>query len=100
MSAFVLTNAAKADLKEIGCYTQDTWGVAQRNRYLAMLDESFHKLSGNPLMGRDCSDIRPGYRKHHVGKHLVFYRELETSQIEIVRILHERMDMDTRIGEL
>jgi toxin ParE1/3/4 len=99
MSGFVLTHAAKADLKEIGRYTQETWSEAQRNRYLAMLDESFHNLSGNPLIGRDCSDIRPGYRQHQVGRHLVFFRQLATNQIEIVRILHERMDVESRIGE-
>ncbi len=26
-------NAAKADLKNIGRYTQETWGIEQRNRY-------------------------------------------------------------------
>ncbi|MDT4292189.1 hypothetical protein RO575_21705 [Methylomonas sp. MO1] len=26
----------------------------------------------NPLIGRDCSEILPGYRKLPVGKHLVF----------------------------
>lgn len=100
ITAFVLTNAAKADLKEIGRYTQDNWGLAQRDRYLTMLDESFHKLSGNQLMGQDCSDIRPSYRKYHVGKHFVFYRQLASNQIEIVRILHERMDVEIRIAEL
>jgi toxin ParE1/3/4 len=34
MPRFVLTNAAKADLKAIGRYTQVTWGRDQRTRYL------------------------------------------------------------------
>jgi len=99
MPGFVLTNAAKADLKAIGRYTQDTWGVEQRNRYLALLDRSFHDLAANPLMGRDCGYIRPGYRKYRSGKHLVFYRQGEADQIEIVRILHERMDVDACLSE-
>ena len=99
MSGFVLTKAAKADLKSIGRYTQNTWGVEQRNRYLAMLDSSFHDLMANPRMGRDCSDIRLGYYKHRVGKHRVFYRHSEANQIEIVRILHERMDVEARLSE-
>lgn len=48
MSGFVLTNAAKADMQEIGRYTQDKWGTAQRNRYLSMLDESYHKTQRPP----------------------------------------------------
>ena len=38
MPGFLLTNAAKSDLKNIGLYTQETWGVEQRNRYLTFLD--------------------------------------------------------------
>ncbi len=94
MPRFVLTNAAKADLESIGRYTQDKWGREQRNRYLALLDASFHDLAGNPLLGRDCSDIRAGYRRYGFGKHLVFYRQNDSDHIEIVRILHERMDAE------
>jgi toxin ParE1/3/4 len=54
MPGFVLTDAAKADLKAIGRYTQGTWGLEQRNRNLALLDRSFHDLAAYPLMGRDC----------------------------------------------
>lgn len=99
MPGFVLTHAAREDLKSIGRYTQDRWGRDQRNRYLAALDASFHDLATDPLMGRDCSDIHAGYRKHRVGKHLVFYRQLDSDQIEIVRILHERMDVEVRLSE-
>jgi toxin ParE1/3/4 len=41
MPRFVLTNAAKADLKAIGRYTQVTWGRDQRTRYLTALDTGF-----------------------------------------------------------
>ena len=99
MPGFVLTHAAKADLKAIARYTEETWGRDQRNRYLALLDRSFHEVVANPLLGRDCSDIRAGYRKHRVGKHMVFYRQSATGPTEIVRILHERMDVATRLPE-
>jgi toxin ParE1/3/4 len=97
MPGFVLTNAAKSDLKSIGRYTQVTWGVEQRNRYLTLFHRSFHDLAVNPLMGRDCGDIRSGYRKLPIGKHLVFYRQKEPDVIEIVRILHERMDSESHL---
>jgi toxin ParE1/3/4 len=100
MPRFALTRAAVADLKAIGRYTHQTWGLAQRNRYLALLDDSFHRLADNAQLGWDCSDLRAGYRKYHIGKHVVFYRQIEDRQIEIVRVLHDRMDMQTRIGDL
>lgn len=99
MPRFILTKKAKADLKAIGRYTKETWGPEQRNRYLTMLDNRFHDLAAHPLKGRDCSDIRPGYRKHGVGKHIVFYRQSETDDIEIVRVLHERMDVESHLSE-
>ena len=95
MASFTLTNLAKADLKEIGLYTQKRWGREQRNLCLSMLDASFQQLAANPLVGKDCSDIRNGYRKLSAGSHVIFYRQNFVDSIEIVRILHGRMDIET-----
>ena len=98
MPSFTLTNMAKADLKEIGHYTQNRWGRDQRDQYLKMLDVSFQKLAANPLKGKDCSDIRIGYRKLNAGSHVIFYRQTLTDTIEIVRVLHGYMDIETRLS--
>ena len=74
MPAFRLTAKARADLLEIGRYTQRTWGRDQRNRYLSHLDEAFHLLAQEPDRGRPCDEIRQGYRKYYVGRHVIFYR--------------------------
>ena len=96
MPSFRLTERAKADLRAIGRYTQTTWGREQRNIYLARLDASFHLLACEPHRGRACDDIRPGYRKYHVGRHLIFYRE-SPEGVEIIRILHDRMDIEAHL---
>lgn len=98
MPTFTLTTMAKADLKEIGHYTQNRWGREQRDQYLTMLDVSFQQLAANPLKGKDCSDIRIGYRKLNVGSHVIFYRQTLTGTIEIVRVLHGHMDIETRLS--
>ncbi len=98
MSTFTLTNKAFADLKDIGRYTLQQWGREQRNLYLKMLDATFRQLAANPLKGKDCSDIRNGYRKFNAGGHVIFYRQLSSDTIEIVRILHGRMDCETRLS--
>ncbi|MFM6113960.1 MAG: type II toxin-antitoxin system RelE/ParE family toxin [Cuspidothrix sp.] len=98
MSAFRLTKLAKQDLLSIGRYTQKTWGSEQRNRYLTMLDDCFCLLAQDPNKGRSCDEIRPGYRKYHIGRHLIFYREAE-EHIDIIRILHDRMDIDSHFEE-
>ena len=97
MPGFRLTKLAKADLKDIGRYTQDVWGREQRNRYLANLDTSFHDLARAPQKGRSCDDIRQGYRKYQVGRHVIFYRRQDDADIEIIRILHDRMDAETHL---
>lgn len=96
MAGFYLTQAAKADLKEIGRYTKQQWGNAQRDKYLAVLDDCFHLLAAHPLRGTDCSYIRDGYRKYGAGSHVVFYRQTDTA-VEIVRILHGSMDTERRL---
>lgn len=96
--AFYLTRKAKADLKDIARYTQKQWGVKQRNIYLTRIDDAFRDLSNDPDKGRTCDDIRQGYLKYRVGKHVIFYRKINTTDIEIVRVLHERMDFESRLG--
>ena len=96
MPAYRLTNKALEDLRSIARYTEQTWGREQRNKYLSKLDASFQMLVYEPKLGRACDEIRQGYRKHHVGHHLIFYR-LKASRIEIIRILHDSMDVDSHI---
>jgi toxin ParE1/3/4 len=47
-------------------------------------------------MGQECSDIRAGYNKISCGSHFLFYRHIADG-IDIVRILHERMDFARHI---
>ncbi len=98
MSPFRLTELAKQDLLSIGRYTQKTWGTEQRNRYLTMLDDCFQILARNPYKGRACDEISPGYRQYHIGRHLIFYRETD-EYIDIIRILHDRMDIESHFNE-
>lgn len=97
MPVFRLSNLAKLDMITIGRYTQANWGREQRNLYLQQLDTAFHLLARDPGRGQQCDDIRPGYRKYSIGRHVVFYRATDVG-VEIVRILHDRMDLPTRLG--
>ena len=94
---FHLTKKAYEDLKGIAIYTQDTWGKSQRVIYLKMIDDVFYDLSANPLHGMNADYICKGYYKYKIGKHLIFYRMVSESDIEIVRILHQRMDIESNI---
>jgi toxin ParE1/3/4 len=94
---FFLTSKAYEDLKSIAIYTQENWGESQRNIYLKMMDDAFNELSDNPNRGRKIDDIRTGYYKYKIGKHIIFYRLVSESDIEIIRILHQKMDIESHL---
>ena len=98
MPKFTLTGKAKSDLRDIDHFTQKRWGREQRNKYLATLDESFRRLAENPSIGKDCSEIKKGYQKFPTGSHVIYYRCPENVPLQIVRILHESMDVEVQFS--
>jgi toxin ParE1/3/4 len=97
MPRVTIRPAAKRDLVRIGRYTEARWGRPQRDRYLTMLDGRIADLADTPPIGRRRDEIREGLRSIHAGRHVVFYR-VGPDTIEIVRVLHERMDAGPRLG--
>lgn len=92
MSTFTLTNKARADIKSIAAYTQRKWGKEQRRIYAKQFDDIFHKLAEKPQVGKEYDFIKPGYLKFPAMSHMIFYRITSDTLIEIVRVLHKRMD--------
>lgn len=97
MASYKLSAKAKDDLKNIARFTQEEWGREQRNLYLKQFDETFSHLSESPEIGLSCDYIKPGYRKFPQGSHVIYYRFGSVSTIEIVRILHKRMDVSLNL---
>jgi toxin ParE1/3/4 len=87
---------ARADFDEIWDYTEDRWGLDQAETYTRALWQRIEAVAAKPAMGQDCSDIRAGYFKIPCGSHVLFYR-LTSDGIDVVRILHERMDFERHI---
>lgn len=98
MKPFQLTVKAKEDLRDIALFTARRWGKEQRNIYLKQFDESFWLLSENPDIGKSCDGIRAGYRKFPQGSHVIFYKQIGSQQIQIIRILHKSMDVNPIVG--
>jgi len=95
---FTLTRKARDDLKSIAAYTQRKWGKEQRRLYTRQFDDAFHLLSDTPALGNECDFIKQGYRKFAIASHVIFYRGVGSSEIEVVRILHKRMDVKIQFG--
>lgn len=94
MAKFRLTNKAVKDLSDIWNYTFDTWSEQQADRYYEMLIASCQQVAENPqLLGKRYDEILEGLRGFKAQKHILFYQILPTGEVEIIRILHERMDL-------
>lgn len=88
-----LTPMADRDLAQIWRHTNENWGKSQADKYLQLLEKGFLKLLHHPILGRSRDEIRKGYRSLPVENHVAFYRVNE-KDIEIVRILHQRMEVN------
>jgi toxin ParE1/3/4 len=53
-------------------------------------------VAKDPEVGRACDDVRPGYRRYSVGSHVLFYRVSAAATV-VVRILHQRMDVERHL---
>ena len=92
-----ITAQAELDLSDISDYTSNAWGEKQRIAYLQMLEIMFDKLSESIFMGEEVDYILPGYRKYPAGKHLIFYKIINDSDVEVVRVLHQSMDSEEHL---
>lgn len=99
MPGYKLTNKAVEDLTDIWNYTLEKWSEKQADRYYRMLIDNFYEISRNPGLGKSYSDIFNNLLGFRVGRHIIFYRIIQRNDIEIIRILHEQMDLKNRIKE-
>lgn len=93
MARYDLTARAAADLKEIGRYTKEAWGLEQARRYREELEIALQKLSLSPKAGRQREVIAPGVRSFRVAAHIAFYVQRKDG-ITILRLLRPSMDVD------
>lgn len=100
MADLLFSNKAVEDLTDIWNYTVETWSEAQADKYYTLLINTCRQIADSPrLPGKEYSEIMAGLFGYRTGKHIVFYRQVSECAVEIVRILHERMDLKNRIGE-
>ena len=95
--------AAERDFSTILQWTKETFGVRQVQIYRDVIVEALTSLTEGPdVPGATARDeILPGLRTLHVrrpGRHFVVYRAGVGDTIEIVRILHDAMDLARHIA--
>jgi toxin ParE1/3/4 len=108
MARFRLSRLAQADLARILATSAERWGIEGRQRYAAMLATAMRKVAVDPEgpTTRARAELATGLRSLHLQYaraeaakakvrrpvHILYYRVITPELIEIVRVLHERMD--------
>lgn len=87
--------AAVADIGGIWDYTAETWGMDQADRYVDDIRSACVALAGGKRAGRKV-DVRDGYLKYPVGRHLIFFRQ-DVPGIVVIRVLHQSMDVERHL---
>jgi len=99
MAKYRITNKAIKDLEDIWNYTVETWSEKQADLYYEMLIGGFQYIADNPTCGKSYDEIAECLFGFKANKHIIFYSVVSQNEIEIVRILHDRMDLKNRIHE-
>jgi len=95
-----ISTEASIDLEKIWLYTFETWSTEQADYYFDLIMNEIEYLSKNPKSGKDYSKIRKGYFRSRVKSHFIFYKiNMNTEEIEIIRILHQQMDILSRLDD-
>lgn len=95
---YKISKAAAQDLEDVWLYTSLNSSVQQADRYFNLLMDEIEYVAGNPYAGKDFSHIREGYLRTQVKSHFIFYKiNVEADSIEIIRILHQQMDIQARL---
>ena len=97
MAKFYFTNKAVEDLSEIWNYTVETWSESQAEIYYSLLIDSCQELANKPSQGKSYEVVEKNILGFKTGQHVIFYRIVTETEIEVVRILHGMMDMKTHL---
>src|SRR5262249_13984257 len=97
--------AAEVDFANILSWTTENFGARQSRVYQDTLFRAIGELADGPDVAgsRTRDEIMSGLRTLHVaqrgrrGSHFLMYRAAPNRTIEIVRILHDRMDLQRHV---
>ncbi|WP_456314443.1 type II toxin-antitoxin system RelE/ParE family toxin [Pseudomonas shirazensis] len=96
MAKYYLTNKAVEDLAEIWNYTFEEWSENQADKYYRLLLDSCQEIADNSNLGKKYDIIKDQLLGYKSNEHILFYRIISDNEVEVVRILHGRMDLKSK----
>lgn len=94
-----ISDDARDDLAEISAHGIDEWGEIDAFRYFSELIQTLERIGEFPLIGQRVDGTNERIHRFPFKSHVIYYRSGEASAaIEIVRVLHARMDPWRHLG--
>ena len=94
---FRISKQALADIDKIWLYTLENWSLGLANHYYRLIYQEIEFITDDFESGKDIGKIKQGYKQTKVKSHLIIYKKAEDEKIEIVRVLHQMMDIPNRL---
>lgn len=99
MNKVVLKQKAIEDLNSIWIYTVEHWSVKQAEIYYNSFKTACEKIKKKPSIGKNYELISKNLKGLKHKQHILFYRQITTHKIEIIRILHQKMDFSDKLNK-
>lgn len=99
MAKVIFRQAAMNDLTAIWNYTAQEWSESQADKYYETIKLACKQIGDNPKAGKRYPEINKYLSGLKAGKHIIFYYCISEEEIEVIRILHERMDLENRLND-
>lgn len=99
MSEYVISEKALEDINTIWIYTAKNWSVEQADRYYNSIMDEIEFIVQKFELARDFGKIRKSYKYSKIQSHLIFFKKNQSNEIEVVRVLHEKMNIENRLNE-
>src|ERR1700683_412418 len=84
---------AEGDLVSMWHQGAETWTEELADNHLLEIEAACDRLLDDPMLGRPRHELMAVMHSLPVRLHVVFY-QLSKRTIEVVRLLHQRMDME------
>ncbi len=97
MAKLILRQEAIDDLTDIWEYTANTWSENQADKYYETIKLACADISNKPSLGKEYLEIGKKLLGYRINKHIIFYHLATDEEVEVIRILHERMDLKSRL---
>jgi toxin ParE1/3/4 len=96
---YKFSSKAQSDLINIWEFTLENWSIDQADRYYNLIIDKVKDICKKPDLGRSYNHVRQNYWGVNVKSHIVFYK-IGKEEIEVIRILHQRMDLESRLNRI